>query len=230
MRRLAAGVSAALALAVPLSGTAGAQSVLNPSAPCPPGVNTAAAPFGDRGSIVPAHQLNVDCAFALDIVEGSNGRYLPDVDVTREQMASMIARALLAAGYTLPAPTDQGFRDIGSSAHRDNINRLAAIGVVEGETASRYNPGAPVRRDQMASFLVRAAGFAFGDTMLTAEGTGQFRDVTGGPHRANVEAAFELFGLALGRAPGQYDAPSGTERDEMATFVVRLVDVTLRNP
>lgn len=228
MRRLAAGAAVALTLSLP--GVAGAQSVLAPGDPCSPGVAATPAPFADRGSIDPTHRLNVDCAFALDVVEGRNGRYLPDDDVTREQMASFVARALVAAGYTLPAPTDQGFRDIGGSAHRDNINRLAAIDVVQGETPQRYNPGGPIRRDQMASFLIRAAGFAYGDSMLQAEGTGQFSDVTGGPHKANVEAAFELFGLALGRSPGRFDPGSASERDEMATFVVRLVDITLRNP
>ena len=230
MRRPLAAIAVALAVGSAGVGTAGANHVIDDEDPCPPGVAVTAAPFGDRGSIDATHRLKVDCAFALDIVEGRNGRYLPDQSVNREQMASYIARSLVAAGYTLPAPTDQGFRDIGGSAHRDNINRLAAIGVVEGETSSRYNPGAPVRRDQLASFLVRAAAFAYGDDALTAEGTGQFTDVTGGPHRGNVEAAYELFGLVLGRAPGRFDPGAPAQRDEMASFVVRLVDVTLLNP
>lgn len=230
MRRPLAAIAVTLAVGSAGVGTAGAQSVLASLDPCPPGVAVTAAPFGDRGSIDAAHRLNVDCAAALDIAEGRNGQYLPNGPVTREQMASFVARSLVAAGYTLPAPTDQGFRDIGSSAHRDNINRLAAIGVARGESATRYDPGAPIQRDQMASFLVRAAAFAFGDDALTAEGTGQFADVTGGPHRANVEAAFELFGLVVGRAPGRFDPLASTQRDEMATFVVRLVDVTLQTP
>src|SRR3954447_14468443 len=131
-RRLAAAAAAALALAVPLAGAASAQSVIDPANPCPPGVATPAAPFGDHGSIDLTHRLNVDCAFALHIVEGVNGQYRPNDDMTREQMASMIARSLTAAGYTLPAAAER-FTDIGTSPHRDNINRLAGAGIVRGE-------------------------------------------------------------------------------------------------
>ena len=236
-KRVAATAAAALAFAGPLAGTAGATHVIDFANPCSPGVAVTPAPFSDRGAIQATHQPSVDCAAALDIVEGENGRYLPAESVTREQMASFIARALVAAGYTLPAPTDQGFRDIGSSVHRDNINRLAAIGVVRGETPERFNPGGVIWRDQMASFLVRAAAYAYGDfdaqgnPLLLADGALPFADVApGNVHRDAIAGAYELFGLVLGRSTTVYDPRSPTEREEMASFVVRLGDVTLLNP
>ena len=79
------------------------------------------------------------------------GRFCPKAVVTREQMASFLAR-----GLELP-PTDQDFFvDDMTSPHEMNINRLAASGITGGCTAIKYCPKALVTRGQMAAFLERA--------------------------------------------------------------------------
>ena len=153
-------VAAAASMLVVGAGSASAESFIDPADPClgdpPP------APFSDRAAIPEVHRLNVDCAASNDITRGqSGGQFNPGGLVSRAQMASFIVRTLEAGGYDLPAPSDQGFTDIGGSTHEDNINILAELGITLGVTATRYVPDAPVRRDQMASFLVRAAEYAY---------------------------------------------------------------------
>lgn len=231
-RRVWAAVST---VALTLTFTAGAtaasaQSFLDPDDPCPPGVDVEPADFNDRDEIAPVHVLNVDCGAELDVVRGrEDGSFDPSGMTRRDQMAAFIVRGLEASGYELPAPSDQGFEDVDGNTHEDDINVLAEIGVTEGKTATTYAPSERVRRDQMASFMLRAAEFAFEDDAgFEPTTTGAFTDVPdANVHADNIEAAAELLGLVAGKEDGRYDPAGLTRRDQMATFIVRLIDITL---
>jgi hypothetical protein len=106
----------------------------------------------DTGS---THEDSINRVAEAGITLGiGGGKYDPGSDVTREQMASFLARAM---GLT---PIDGNrFSDV-SGTHAANINAVAAAGVTLGCDAAgtRFCPRDPVRRDQMASFLARALG------------------------------------------------------------------------
>lgn len=84
--------------------------------------------------------------------------YCPSDQVTRAQMAVFLLRAVHGAGFSPPSATGI-FADtpIGSFAV-DWIEQLAAEGITSGCGGGNYCPDAPVKRDQMAVFLVRAFG------------------------------------------------------------------------
>lgn len=196
---------------------------------CPPGVNPGPASFGDRGQISQAHIDSVDCAVALTIVRGeASGNYNPGGSTSRGQMATFIAQALEAAGYDLPSPSNQGFDDISGNIHADNINILAELGIVRGVTTTRFDAETNIRRDQMATFLLQAAEFAFDDPEgLDPTGAVTFSDVpTSSIHARNINASAELLGLTTGVSSTQYAPRRNVTREQMASFVIRLVDVT----
>ena len=78
-------------------------------------------------------------------------RFCPNSAVTRGQMASFLSRAL-----ELPGTPNDYFSDDDGTTHEIAINRVAAAGIASGCAASRYCPGNPVTRGQMAAFLFRA--------------------------------------------------------------------------
>lgn len=78
-------------------------------------------------------------------------RYCPTAVVTREQMASFLARA-----RQLPATGVDAFTDDELSQHEPDINRIAEAAITLGCGGSRYCPKAVVTREQMAAFLHRA--------------------------------------------------------------------------
>jgi hypothetical protein len=92
------------------------------------------------------------------IVEGRNPReYRPSAPVTRDQMASFIRRAMeYSMNRDLPVGRDT-FIDDNGSVHEDSIDRLAQLGVASGVGGFDYRPRAAVRRDAMASLLMRGA-------------------------------------------------------------------------
>lgn len=215
------------------AGAASAQSFIDPADPCigtpPP------AQFADRDQIIPVHLDNVDCAVFRDIArgveEGGQRFYRPAQNIPRDQMATLVMRTLVAAGYELPAPQDTGFSDVDEgNVHAPAISMLKQIGVVNGTSATTYSPTDPVQRDQMASFLVRAAEYAYeGDELDGAVvDPPTFADVPPtNVHRENIFAAVRLIGVAEGSSDTIYNPNDFTRRDQMASFVTRLLDVTL---
>ena len=110
------------------------------------------------------------------------------------------------------------------------IKQLATTGVTKGKTATTYAPNELVRRDQMASFIVQAAEWAFGDTefLVGDEPVPVFQDVrSNNVHYDNVNSAAAVLGLASGRTATTFDPGTPTNREQMASFLVRLVDLTL---
>ncbi|WP_052664320.1 SpoIID/LytB domain-containing protein [Nitriliruptor alkaliphilus] len=99
------------------------------------------------------HAEAISSVSAAGIAKGySARRFGPDDPVTREQMASFIARAM---GLDPVRPT---FDDVPpNGTHAGNVGAIAERGITAGCRGNSYCPGDPVLRDQMASFLYRAA-------------------------------------------------------------------------
>jgi hypothetical protein len=103
-----------------------------------------------------AHATAIAQLAALGVVRGTSPTtYRPDDTVSRAQMATFLVRAFdLASDGALPQ-AGAPFEDVAGSPHAASIGTVAALGITAGVSATRYVPGAPVARDQMASFLAR---------------------------------------------------------------------------
>jgi hypothetical protein len=105
--------------------------------------------WDDDGSIF---QEDIEKLVAAGITSGcGNGKYCPNDNVTRGQMAAFLVRAL-----QLPSAPSAGFSDTAGSTFEANIDSLAAERITSGCGNGRYCPDAKVTRGQMAAFLVRA--------------------------------------------------------------------------
>jgi hypothetical protein len=86
----------------------------------------------------------------------ANDQFCPDSNVTREQMAAFLVRAL-----DLPAGTPGAFTDDDGSIFEQDIEALATAGITKGcnpPANDLFCPGDAVTRGQMAAFLFRALG------------------------------------------------------------------------
>lgn len=202
----------------------GPAPVADPHDACPDESNPA-APFTDRGGIPVVHRLNVDCAFNNDIAEGfTDQTFRPRDRVRRDQFASFLVRTLRAGGVDLPGAADQGFTDIQGNPHEDNINILARTGITAGRTATQYDPRGLLLRDQTATFVLRAAAYVEDATLESLQrSTGPFTDVPeGNVHATNINGA-RHFKLTIGQTETTYNPSSPTRRDQMASFLIRLL-------
>ena len=109
----------------------------------------------DDGSV---HEPAINALAAMGIIGGrADGRYAPASAVTRGQMASLLARAVLPADA--PHTTDF-FADDAGDVHEYDINTVTEAAIAGGTADGTYRSGDPVRRDQIASFLARAQSAA----------------------------------------------------------------------
>lgn len=103
-------------------------------------------------------ESSIESLAAADITKGcnppDNTRFCPGSSVTRGEMAAFLARA-----WNLPR-SPSPFTDTDGSNFGGDIGAIARVGITQGcnpPDNDRYCPDKPVTREQMASFLRRAA-------------------------------------------------------------------------
>lgn len=211
-----------------------------------------AAPFTDvrnqewpPGNVAPPERyrtifgLEIECLYWYGITSGvtetkfRNRRWL-----TRAQMATFITNLIddsAEHGTTQALPPSDGddlFTDTSDSVHRENINRLAQAGIVQGGPGGRgadeYGPELTLRRDQLATFLQGAQAFMTGQQVASSNDF--FADDDDSVHESNINAMVELMVLAgRGRGLGGhegfvYEPRAQVTRAHMATMLARLLD------
>lgn len=104
----------------------------------------------DDGSV---HEDAIDALAKAGVVLGkADGTYDDEGNLTRGQLASIIARTLGLSGGA------DAFTDDDGNEHEDAINALAAAGIAQGKADGTYGPNDPVSRGQVASLWARALG------------------------------------------------------------------------
>jgi hypothetical protein len=150
----------------------------------------------------------IDCLVYYKISLGTTSTtFSPGAPVTRSQMALFLTRQATVHGVVLPAPSDQGFTDIGglSAVALDAINQLAAMGITLGTTDTTCSPAEHVSRVQMALFLARFCAVV-GIDLADPPASAGFKDL-GGLSAEAVAAINQLaqIGIAKGKTATTYD-------------------------
>jgi len=113
---------------------------------------------------------DIGCIFNLGITEGTaSDTFSPNSVVTREQMASFLARLWRSSGRTCPAGANT-FDDVSKDSFAiADVACLTVLGITFGIGHGLYGPQMGVTRQQMASFLARlwrATGLSPGATVV----------------------------------------------------------------
>lgn len=151
------------------------------------------------------------------------GSYCPNANVTREQMAIFIERAL--GVFMPPTPAGQTFQDVppdrmGYAFIEDLVRRGITVGCAAGPPRL-YCPDSLVTREQMAIFIERALGvFTPMDTSYQ-----RFADVPRTMYGFPFIDDFARRGITMGCGGGNYCPNNFVTRAEMAAFLVRAFNL-----
>jgi hypothetical protein len=153
-----------------------------------------------------------------------NGNYCPSSPVTREQMAAFIMRA--KGEFNPPIPPNQRFNDVPpQNVFYNFIDRMAVLGITVGCTPDHlmYCPSDPVKREQMAAFLLRGLGEFNPPTPATQ----RFNDVPPQNVFYNFIDRLAVLQITLGCTPDhlQYCPNDSVTRAQMAAFLVRAFNL-----
>jgi len=149
-----------------------------------------------------------------------DGNYCPSSPVSREQMAAFIIRAM--GTFNPSTPGQQRFTDVPpTNLFYAFIEEMALRGITQGCGGNNYCPSAPVNRDQMAAFIIRALGH-----FNPVEPSGQrFDDVL----PANIFYSFidemAARGITRGCGGANYCPSDSVTREQMAAFLVRAFNL-----
>jgi hypothetical protein len=156
---------------------------------------------------------------AAGITQGcGDGKFCLDANVTRDQMAVFLSRAL--GVFTPPTPAAQRFADVKpTDPFYAFIEEIARRQITLGCDSSHYCPSDPVTRQAMAAFIIRA---------LHEPG---YVPPTNVPQRFNDVPSSNAFyghieelavrGITLGCGGGNYCPTQSVTRAQMAAFLVR---------
>jgi hypothetical protein len=129
-------------------------------------------------------------------------------------------------GVDLPVRPADAFGDDEGNVHELAIDQLADLGVVTGVAPGRFDPLGTMTRAQMASFVVRAYETATGNELRVVRDV--FTDDGGSVHERSINRAATA-GLAVGRTTTTYRTTETVSREQMATFLARLLDRVQRD-
>ena len=167
------------------------------------------------------HREAIECAAWWGVVNGfSATSFVPDGNITRAQVASMIARALRAAGVDLPTDAPDAFPDDDGSIHEADINALADAEVILGLPDGNFNPSGEVTRAQVASMVARAYLVAAGTEL--AAGTEAFTDDAGSVHEADINAVAAA-GWVNGIGGGLFNPNGNATRAQFSSIIARML-------
>ena len=152
------------------------------------------------------------------------GMYCPANDVSRAEMAVFLGRSMHGVNQSPPAASGAVFSDVPATYWAaDFIEQLAADGVTNGCGGGKYCPEVDVTRAHMAVFLLRAKyGASYEPPPVT--GT-RFDDVSAGHWAAAWIEQLAKEGITSGCSATSYCPDKEVQRDAMAVFLVRTVDL-----
>lgn len=147
-----------------------------------------------------------------------SGNYCPNDVVPREQMATFIMRA--RGEFSPPTPASQRFNDVPpENVFYNFIDRLAELGITVGCQVAPplFCPSDPVKRDQMAAFIIRGIG----EFSPPEPASQRFSDVPPSNPFYNFIDRMAVLGITQGCGGGNYCPNLPVTRAQMAAFLVR---------
>ena len=165
------------------------------------------------------YEGSVEAIFQAGITVGCSDRaqFCSNREVTREEMAALLSRAL-----SLPPSEEDYFTDDTNNIFEGAINRIAAAGVTVGcnpPTNDHFCPKRTVSREEMATFVIRAF------SIPEATSSDWFTDDDGSIHENNIDRLAEA-GITVGCNPPANDhfCPlDKVTRGQMAVFLTRAI-------
>ena len=110
------------------------------------------------------------------------------------------------------------FDDVDGSPYGDEINTLAALGVLLGNETGEFNPQGQLTRGELVSMMVQGMGY----WCWQSQGTAPFTDVSREDWYATVvDIAYNL-GLIQGNEDGEFRADDPVDHQQFLTILARM--------
>jgi hypothetical protein len=163
-------------------------------------------------------QADIDWLANRGVIQGcAAAEFCPGNWVTREQLATFLARAL-----ALPSPSGDHFVDDNGSPHEADINALAEAGITSGCASQLFCPADLLSRQQLAGLLSHALD------LPPAEGI-SFADSIDSPYEEQINSLVAA-GISMGCGVDLFCPAAAVSREQMAYFLRRTLERAIQPP
>jgi len=153
------------------------------------------------------------------IIRGANGNFRPDDNITRAEMATILARLL---GYETTA--ENTFSDIaGDEWYADAVLKAGAAGVIKG-SSGRMRPLDNVTRQEAAVMLARALGIEEEDGKLSYTDKADIADWAKGHICAMTKRGY------VNGSGGKFRPKGNLTRAEAVTMIDNIISEIIYSP
>lgn len=162
----------------------------------------------------------IDALAASGIISGEpGGRFAPNQPVTRAQVTKML---VLARGLPVRTPAKPAFADVppGNWAY-PYVEAAYSAGVVHGVGGNRFDPNAPVSRQDLATMVARSAGLQAAGGAVPAPDYHDLRAIA--TYARAAVAVDAALGLVAGMPNGDFLPRAQSTRAQAATVTERLL-------
>ncbi|KXH81860.1 S-layer homology domain-containing protein [Sporosarcina sp. HYO08] len=176
--------------------------------------------FSDITNIFARNEINE--LAAKGIIQGkTNKKFAPNEQISRAEFAVLIARAL-----DLPTKKYEGiFSDVNQSKKwaYAGVEAASRAGIVNGTKDGKFNPDAPIRREEIAAMLMRAIGYEDQTLLERLDVSERFKD-HGMIGAFAVDAVYNAAALEVVKGnAGQFKPKDHATRAESAVMLHRTL-------
>lgn len=125
--------------------------------------------------------------------------------------------------YTLAHSTstiEYSFKDINNLWNREQVDKLAELGIIKGNEQNKFLPGDYTKRSHMTAFISRAL-----DLTASQPYEQQFNDVDGSEWFVNALTASVEEGIIQGKDDGSFSPNENVTREQAAAIIRRSLNV-----
>ena len=189
--------------------------IINPPKPIEPGDDDGNNSDDELDDVVPP-MLNGDDHFAY-VIGYEDGTVRPDGSITRAEVATIIFRLLDGEVRDGNLTTVNDFTDVNEGDwYNTAISTLVKLGIIDGRTATTFDPNAPITRAEFATLFAR-----FDESGI--EPDSDFKDIATHWAREYIERAAAL-GWINGYEDGTFRPDNKITRAEAMTMINRVLN------
>ncbi|WP_186667823.1 S8 family serine peptidase [Sporosarcina sp. BP05] len=177
--------------------------------------------FSDITNIFAKDEINK--LAAKGIIQGkTETNFAPNAQITRAEFTVLLARAL-----DLPLKEYAGtFSDVNTSKKwaYAAVEAAAHAGIVNGTTGGKFNPDAPIKREEIAAMVIRAIEYQDKTKLTNLDTPANFKD-HGSIGAFAIDSVYKAnaLGVILGNN-GQFNPKNNATRAEAAVMLYRALD------
>jgi len=163
----------------------------------------------------------IRAASAKHLMNGMpDGSFSPREEMTRAQLAAILARAL-----KLEASGDGPFQDVEAGRwYAEAVAAAFEAGIVSGKSRELFGPDETITREQAAVMFVRAYEQRFGEIPAASRPAYEDADQIS-PWALDAVAKAGELGLMIGKAPDRFDPQGRLTRAEGAQLIMNFIHI-----